>query len=237
MNMRTYVYVDGDNVTPKLAIYACKHLAKTHDVLSCDIFISTESKEYRQMEGNSKWHIFRCPKGKNSSDLWLTMHATEAICQDSHMDKLIILSGDRDFLPLAWFAVKHDIKVAMGAKNCSPLQNQASRMSLQGDIEFFALTEDALQGKSKSTVMKMLFNKNYANIAKYLERQWNGRMVLFHGENQTRSIPFIEGYHEQTLKAVLKCFGLTYQRRTFQNLLSKSGLMVVGHKIVMAKEA
>lgn len=96
------MFVDSENINPKIFMKAHQELAKKFDIKSCNIYgdIKMMPKIYLD---NAKLNLSNScfgVHGKNVADTFIAVDMIKCLYNDNNVDALIIVSEDSDFTPV-----------------------------------------------------------------------------------------------------------------------------------------
>lgn len=98
--LRVHIFVDAENVNPKLFKLSYAELKLKYDIVRIDIFSKESSLPTMYEKYNSKkFNIIKCFYGKNSADTFMTSYIVRAVYEEALTDYFAILTQDRDFAP------------------------------------------------------------------------------------------------------------------------------------------
>ncbi|WP_074697953.1 NYN domain-containing protein [Selenomonas sp. KH1T6] len=103
--MYTHIFIDAENVPAKQSVVFYYLACEKYDVNMCDVVgnINQMPKIMLCME-KPCFRIWNSMQGKNSADLWLASLMMKAICEEEDLERIILLSNDRDYWPVIYFA-------------------------------------------------------------------------------------------------------------------------------------
>ena len=97
--MRAHVFVDAENISPKIFKTAYHKLKGMYEVFRCDIYGKLDSlpKTYDGVESDSRVAKHNVFFGKNSADTFMCTDITKACYTEPLTDVFVIMTEDRDF--------------------------------------------------------------------------------------------------------------------------------------------
>lgn len=192
----TRVFIDVDNVHKEAAVETYRKLIAECRVSFCD-FVGLPmalSDEIRRLATTDKRvHVVESDVGKkNSADTWLTMLATHAILTETNLSHLVIVSSDKDFVPVVWLAQRYGIKVTVIAKEGMEkgIENSIKEMSVgvSGDVKVVTIDK-----KKVVTAEEILEPLDNSIINYFINKGWVGEYLSLNMNGTEYQIPYVDG--------------------------------------------
>ena len=125
--MKVRVFIDAENVSVQMALHFCSQLIH-YGLVDIAFTVAGHNVSDRYMEiSRDNVRIYQNANLKNSADAWLAMLVTKAIYREG-ADVIVLISGDKDFLPIADFAT------ARGKKTILVIESKARRKKLNNKL-------------------------------------------------------------------------------------------------------
>lgn len=98
--MIIHIFVDAENISPKVFKESYKQLRTQHNIVKVDIFgkETTVPSTYSQYTGKI-FEFIRCYYGKNSADTFMTASIIKALYNEPLVDAFVLVTQDKDFAP------------------------------------------------------------------------------------------------------------------------------------------
>ncbi len=96
--MSAQIFIDAENVKPEIGFKAIEKFSGKYQVEQVDIIGNETTISSKYLEASNRYNIKNCFYGKNSADTWLCTEIAKTIFEKPHVDTIIIISSDRDFL-------------------------------------------------------------------------------------------------------------------------------------------
>lgn len=112
--MDAHVFVDAENINPKVFDMGYTDLNKDYNIVKIDIFGKENHIpiKYKQYQDN-KFNFVNCHYGKNSADTFMTAYIVKSVYEEPSTDIFIIMSQDRDFIPAVKIITENNKKVIL----------------------------------------------------------------------------------------------------------------------------
>ena len=205
--MNAHVFVDAENVPPDVTFRVIEHFGREHTITKVDIVAKEEtlSYKYRNLDPNF-FRVQNCYYGKNSADTWICVEIVRAIIDEPALELVIILSSDRDFLPVIKFAADFEKKILIVSNGVGHKSLTAHMKTLGINLNLVELKDfrcgfdDVSQRLSKFLPMlyyesQKFFFKHSDEIKFILVRKTNGKLT---------EIPFVEGITVDLFRRVIR---------------------------------
>ena len=113
--MKTHVFIDAENIPWQQAMMFYEKVCEQYDVNFCDVIGKLEilAMHYFKFKSDA-FRLCPCNIGKNSADTWLTVYMAKAIYEEDETGQIVILSSDRDFVPIIKLALERQKFVLWG---------------------------------------------------------------------------------------------------------------------------
>lgn len=199
--MYTHIFIDVENVPAQQSIVFYYMACEQYDVNICDVVgdASHIPKIMLCMERPS-FRIWNSMQGKNSADLWLATLMMKAIYEEKGLERIILLSNDRDYLPVVYLAKKFGMKIciALTTKYSEGMAKLLRKVALDSAVEIInmnripnVLPKDMKPKFSEDTyfpVCLMPFPLQY-----YYRDNWIGQTILAKKKGKYIELPFVDG--------------------------------------------
>lgn len=99
--MRVHVFVDAENISPRLFVKSYSYLKKRYEIVRIDIFSKEDTlpKLYKCFGDNKKVKYTKCFYNKNSADTFMVAYSIKALYEESLTGGFVFITQDKDFSP------------------------------------------------------------------------------------------------------------------------------------------
>lgn len=189
--MNIHVFIDAENMPPKVALEAYDFLKSEHNVYQCDVIGKWNTLPLMYKNRRSKtFKIQNCDFGKNSADLWLTVGIARAIYEEPYLELIAICSNDRDFAPVISLAVENGKQVLLLVMESqyTGIDDTLTKMKINRDFVTLGLLKDEVPPFVRINInqlpyrLRSFFYDNYMINAIFVKRG-----------DQFVELPFVDG--------------------------------------------
>ena len=232
--MNAHVFVDAENVPPDVTFRVVEYFGREHTITRVDIVAKEETlaHKYRNLDPNF-FRVQNCYYGKNSADTWICIEIVRAIIDEPDLELVIILSSDRDFLPVIKFAADFEKKILIVSNGEGHKSLTAHMKTLGMDLNLVELKDfrcgfdNASQRLSKFLPLlycesQRFFFKHSDELKFIWVRRDNGRIT---------EIPFVNGMSVDTFRRVVRELKILGIKRNVYNFCANNFLKVENERV------
>ncbi len=237
--MVAHVFVDAENISPAVTFKVVEHFGKAHTVTKVDIIAKEDSLPFRYRDLDEKlYRVQNCFYGKNSADTWLCIEIVRAIIDEPDLELIIIVSGDKDFLPAIKFAVDFEKKVVV-------VSNGAGHKTLTEQLRALHVSPDAVElkdyrlhfgdptpGLEKFLPQMSFFLKKY-----FFDREERIKFILVKKGAQLVEVPFIRGMGSGIFRRLLIDLNVISKGDSVKDFITHNFLKLAHDRVFFRSEA
>lgn len=98
--MRIHIFVDAENISPKIFKESYKQLKVQHSIVKVDIFGKEDTTPVAYSHYTGKlFEFIKCHYSKNSADTFMTVSIIKALYNEPLVDAFVLVTQDKDFAP------------------------------------------------------------------------------------------------------------------------------------------
>lgn len=237
--MIAHVFVDAENISPAVTFKVVEHFGKEHTITKVDIIGKEEviSHRYRDLDKNL-YRVQNCFYGKNSADTWLCIEIVRAIIDEPELELIIIVSCDKDFLPVIKFAADFEKKIFVvsdgtGHRRLIELLKTLEVHPTAVELKDFQTGFKIIPPKLKKFFLRMSmplrrFYVKHMNAIKYV--------LIRRSDGKISEAPFVEGMNVNFFGKVLRELKFLGKNNPLQQFLAKNFLKVAHDNVYFFTE-
>ena len=237
--MYTHIFIDVENVPPQQSIVFYYLACEKYDVNLCDVVGNANQipKKIQCME-KPNFRIWNSMQGKNSADLWLATLMMKAIYEEKELERIILLSNDRDYLPVIYLAMK------LGKKICIALTTEYSggmakllrKVALDSCVEIINMNR--IPNVSQKEVKTKFSEATYFPIClmpfplqHYYRDNWIGQTILAKKKRKYIELPFVDGLPDLYFMNLVQSSGVFKSSTDIYSATMDLGLSYDGERV------
>ena len=237
--MIAHVFVDAENISPSVTFKVVEHFGKEHTITKVDIVAKEETLPARYRNLDEKlYRVQNCFYGKNSADTWLCMEVVRAIIDEPDLELIILVSSDKDFLPVIKFAVDFEKKVFVvsSGEGHRTLAEQLKILNVDSaavELKDFRLKFGDVPRRLEKFLPLMSFNtKKY-----FFDREDRIKFILVKRGEQLFEVPFISGMNALTFRRLLRELNIIGWSTSLQIFVDENFLKLSRDRVYFRTEA
>ncbi len=237
--MIAHVFVDAENISPSVTFKVVEHFGKEHTITKVDIVAKEETLPARYRNLDEKlYRVQNCFYGKNSADTWLCMEVVRAIIDEPDLELIILVSSDKDFLPVIKFAVDFEKKVFVvsSGEGHRTLAEQLKILNVDSaavELKDFRLKFGDVPRRLEKLLPLMSFNtKKY-----FFDREDRIKFILVKRGEQLFEVPFISGMNALTFRRLLRELNVIGWSASLQIFVDENFLKLSRDRVYFRTEA
>ena len=228
--MNAHVFVDAENVSPDVTFRVVEFFGRQHTITKVDIVAKEDALNYKYRDLDPRlFRVQNCYYGKNSADTWLCIDIVRAIIDEPNLELVIIISSDKDFLPVIKFAADFDKKIFI-VSNGVVHRNLTAHMKTLGinpdavELKDFRCGFDELSQKLSPFLPQMTYDTQQF----FFEHGDEIRLILVRRANgKICEVPFVEGMSVDVFRRELRELKILSPKRTVYGFCTQNFLKVV----------
>ena len=237
--MIAHVFVDAENISPAVTFKVVEYFGKAHTVTKVDIIAKEDSLPFRYRDLDEKlYRVQNCFYGKNSADTWLCIEIVRAIIDEPDLELIIIVSGDKDFLPAIKFAVDFEKKVVV-------VSNGAGHKTLTEQLRALHVSPDAVELKdyrlhfaaTTPALEKFLPQMSFFLKKYFFDREDRIKFILVKRGAQIVEVPFIRGMGSNIFRRLLIDLNVIGKGDSVKNFIARNFLKLAHDRVFFRSEA
>lgn len=237
--MYTHIFIDAENVPAKQSVVFYYLACEKYDVNMCDVVgnINQMPKIMLCME-KPCFRIWNSMQGKNSADLWLASLMMKAICEEEDLERIILLSNDRDYWPVIYFAktLGKKVCIALTTKYNGGMSKLLKKVVLDAGVEIVNL--NSIPNAIPEGIRTSLVESPYFPICHmpfplqyYYRDNWTGQTILAKKKSKFIELPFVDGMPAYYFIDLVQSSGVNKTSTDIYSVTVNLGLVYDGEKV------
>lgn len=230
--MRVHAFIDIENFSVTYSCFTYRYLKENFKLTYCDIVGNKEAipKKLREIKDDKHLRTFHTIHGKNSADLWLSMYVAQAVYEEPETDIIVLLSSDRDFIPVVSLALnkqKAIVLITHKSKINAIIDSLKKANLYENDYFTLMAVEDYIVPIFSKEDIDLL----PTSIVNYFKASKNIKYVFAKNEStgELMEVPFVEGMPYNVFQTILMSFRLIKKTTNFSEyikslFINKKGL-------------
>ena len=236
--MIAHVFVDAENISPAVTFKVVEHFGKEHTITKVDIIAKEDTLPYRYRALDKKlYRVQNCFYGKNSADTWLCIEIVRAIIDEPELELIIIVSSDKDFLPVIKFSVDFEKKVFVVSSGFSHKSLAEQLRLLRVPPEAVELKDFRLKFDVPFKLEKFLPMMSFDTKKFFFDRENQIKFILVKHDAQLFEVPFVAGMNSYVFGRVLRELNILGKRDSVREFVAQNFLKLTRNKIYFRTEA
>ena len=237
--MVAHVFVDAENISPAVTFKVVEHFGKEHTVTKVDIIAKEDMLSYRYRDLDEKlFRVQNCFYGKNSADTWLCIEMVRAIIDEPDLELIIIVSGDKDFLPAIKFAVDYEKKVVVVSNGAGHKTLTEQLRALHVPPEAVELKDYRLNFAATTPALEKFLPQLPFFLKKYFfDREARIKFILVKKGAQIVEVPFIRGMGSNVFRRLLIELNVINRGDSVKDFVARNFLKLAHDRIFFRSEA
>ena len=257
--MKVHIFIDAENIPPEIGFKTVDKFRRDYTIEKVDIIGKTEVLSHRYLSAGKPYRVQNCYYGKNSADTWLCVEIAKTIYEESEIETIIIVSSDRDFLPVIKLATEKQKEIivvsnGMGHRN---LKRLFQELNINADDVKLVDYRDGLnivenKKRKKKSLSELMKNaqptfidtrtKKLRNFYKkmplsvenfFRKRTEQIKFIFLKCEQNIVEVPFVDGIKTSTFQNILRETNMIGKKISFEKILADSFLKIENDKIYL----
>lgn len=237
--MIAHVFVDAENISPAVTFKVVEHFGREHTVTKVDIIAKEDSLSARYHGLDEKlYRVQNCFYGKNSADTWLCIEIVRAIIDEPDLELIIIVSGDKDFLPAIKFAVDYEKKVFVVSNGAGHKTLTEQLRALHVPPETVELKDYRIKFAATSPALEKFLPQMSFFLKKYFfDREDRIKFILVKKGAQLVEVPFIRGMGSGIFRRLLIDLNVIGRGDSVKDFIARNFLKLAHDRVFFRSEA
>ena len=242
--MYTHIFIDAENVPPKQSVIFYYLACEKYDVNLCDVVgnVNQIPKIIQCME-KPCFRIWNTKQGKNSADLWLSTLIMKALYEEKELERVILLSNDRDFLPVIYLAktLGKKICIALTTKFNGGMVKLLKKVALDSSVEIVNMNHipnvlpKEVRTKFSETPYFAICNMPFP-LQYYYRDNWKGQTILAKKKGKIIELPFVDGLPDLYFMNLVQASGVFKSNIDIYSATIDLGLSYDGERVWYMRE-
>lgn len=237
--MIAHVFVDAENIPPSVTFKVVEHFGKEHTITQVDIIAKEETLPYKYRNLDDKlYRVQNCFYGKNSADTWLCLEVVRAIIDEPDLELIIIISSDKDFLPVIKFAVDFEKKVFVVSSGAGHKTLTEHLLELKVPADAVELKDFRLKfGAVPLRLERLLPLMSFDTKKFFFDREDRIKFILVRRGDQLFEVPFVAGMNALTFRRLLRELNILARGESVKEFISDNWLRLKRDKVYFLTES
>ena len=236
--MIAHVFVDAENIPPTVTFQVVEYFSKEHTITRVDIVAKEDTlpSKYKNLD-KKIYRVQNCFYGKNAADTWLCMEVVRAIIDEPDLELIIIVSSDKDFLPVIKFAVDFDKKIFIVSDGAGHKSLSEQLQKLKIPLSAVVLKDFHSNFGGVSEKLEKFLSCLSFKIRKYLlDRETRIKFILVKKGEQLFEVPFVPGMTTYIFRQILRELNILGGKYPIREFVSQNFLKLSKNKIYFHTE-